>query len=185
MAAGAEAGSHRRSFGAEKDPAVTGNSLARGAVQTTIDSQFPIATKADLPAKDQPAQVFIINCRMPDHRRILSPRCRQIARRRLAPDQRLLAGRAPGIAAKPAALTDHPVAGNQHGDRVGSDGTRHRARGGRPADGGSNITIAGQRPGRNAQQRLPHLDLERRAAKMQADRPTPDQSPDRAASAPS
>ena len=121
MTARPEAGGARRGLVSKEDAVVALHPFAGCAVQPPVDSQRAIAAIADMPAKNQPAQILIINGTVPDHAETLSARRGQVARRRLAPDQRLFAGHAPGIAADLSALPDHPVAGDQHGDRIGGE----------------------------------------------------------------
>ena len=67
MATGPKAGVTCLGLVTEKDTAVPLHPFARRTVKPSIDVQVPVATIADMPAKDQPTQIFIINGVVTDH----------------------------------------------------------------------------------------------------------------------
>ena len=67
MTARPEAGGARRGLVGKEDAVVALHPFAGRTVKPSIDAQVPVATIADMPAKDQPTQIFIINGVVTDH----------------------------------------------------------------------------------------------------------------------
>ncbi len=80
---------------------------------------------------------------------------------------RPLARQAPMIAMQRAVAAQHAMARNQKRNRIAPDRCTNRARSLRRANLRSDSAIGRDRAGWNRQQRLPHLDLPRRAEQMQ------------------
>ena len=73
MTAGPEAGGARRGLVGKEDAGATTHPPAGRAVQPSVDSQLAVAAIADMPAKNQPAQILIINGTVPDHAETCQP----------------------------------------------------------------------------------------------------------------
>ena len=73
MTARPEAGGARRGLVSKEDAVVALHPFAGRAVQPPVDSQRAIAAIADMPAKNQPAQILIINGIVPDHAETCQP----------------------------------------------------------------------------------------------------------------
>ena len=75
--------------------------------------------------------------------------------------------RAAVIAGEAAIFANHPVAGDDHRQRIAADGTRHRAGGVHIADGAGDVLITARFAAGNFPQRLPDAHLKRRANQTQ------------------
>ena len=73
MTARPEAGGARRGLVGKEDAVVALHPFAGRAVQPPVDSQRAVAAIADMPAKNQPAQILIINGTVPDHAETCQP----------------------------------------------------------------------------------------------------------------
>ena len=75
--------------------------------------------------------------------------------------------RTPAVLADSAGLEDDPVAGDEIGQRIGGDRTRHRPAGPGLAETGGQIPVGDEVACRDGQQGLPDVDLEIGALQQQ------------------